>query len=508
MRVLSTPRVRWLLLLIAALCGRAVSAQAPTPAASPEPTGLQAAIALESAMTKTIANCEKSLVSIARVAKQDNNDVGVEFLPGVPGQLRPRSNDPRDPSFVPKEFATGVVIDAKGYILTNFHVVNKDDLHLVTTINKRVFRTVIVAADPRSDLAVLKVAPNESVADDDFAPIKFGDSKSLKKGQIVIALGNPYGIARDGQVSASWGIISNLSRKLSPRNQGEEPTLHQFGTLIQTDARLNWGTSGGALINLKGEMVGLTTSLAATSGFEQAAGYAIPIDAAFLRIINTLKAGREVEYGFLGISPAESFDQLHGSRRAGLVVGHVGRGTPAAAAGLRDKAMFQAPSLITHIGGEAVNDFDDLRLQVGKLQAGARTSITFEQDGQVLVRDLVVAKYRPSAVLKSLKPIVSVRDPDWRGLRVDFASAVVGVRIGTSDALVTPVAVSEVEPNSLAAKAGLAPGMFVKSVDGTPLETPDDFRREVAKVNKAVTIKVIDFATGFFGKDVVVAAAE
>ena len=95
-------------------------------------------------------------------------------------------------------------------------------------------------------------------------PIKFGDATKLKKGQIVIALGNPYAIARDGQASASWGIVANLTRKDGPwlpeadeRPGPARPTLHQYGTLIQTDARLNLGTSGGALLNLKGEMVGL-----------------------------------------------------------------------------------------------------------------------------------------------------------------------------------------------------------------------------------------------------------
>src|SRR4029079_13356173 len=109
-------------------------------------------------------------------------------------------------------------------------------------------------------------------------------------------------------VSASWGIVSNLSRKDGPwppeRDDRPGPTrvtLHQLGTLIQTDARLNLGTSGGALVNLKGEMVGLTISLAATLCYEQAAGFAIPVDETFLRVVEALKQGNEVEYGFLGI---------------------------------------------------------------------------------------------------------------------------------------------------------------------------------------------------------------
>jgi len=149
----------------------------------------------------------------------------------------------------------------------------------------------------QSDLAVLELintSPNTK-----FTPITFGDAKKLKKGQIVIALGNPYAIARDGQPSASGGIISNLARKIGTKATVEDQSLHHFGTLIQTDAKLNFGTSGGALLNLKGEMVGLTTSLAATSGYEQAAGYAIPIDKEFLDIVDKHKKGQAVPYGFL-----------------------------------------------------------------------------------------------------------------------------------------------------------------------------------------------------------------
>src|SRR4029079_8545830 len=119
----------------------------------------------------------------------------------------------------------------------------------VTTTAKRPLRAEIRGADRRSDLAVLRVTdPTTNVV---FKPITFGDVKSLKKGQIVIALGNPYAIARDGRASASWGIIANLSRKSAPNLQAADagdrkPTLHHFGTLIQTDAKLNLGTSGGA----------------------------------------------------------------------------------------------------------------------------------------------------------------------------------------------------------------------------------------------------------------------
>ena len=155
----------------------------------------------------------------------------------------------------------------------------------------------------------------------DLPPIAFGNADELKKGQIVISLGNPYAIARDGQPSAAWGIVANLQRK-APATPSEadptgRPTLHHYGTLIQTDAKLNLGTSGGPLLNLKGEMVGLSVALAAAAGYEAAGGYAIPVDATFRRAVETLKRGREVEYGFLGIQPTNLQQQEVLARPAG-----------------------------------------------------------------------------------------------------------------------------------------------------------------------------------------------
>ena len=182
----------------------------------------------------------------------------------------------------------------------------------------------------------------------------------------MIALGNPHAIARDGEVSASWGIVSNLRRKVAPRPAvGSTPIkLHHFGTLIQTDARLNLGTSGGALINLRGELVGLTTALAAIAGYEKSAGYAIAVDSVFRRVVDKLKQGREVEYGFLGVSPSDLtvYQRRRGAR--GVQIDAVVNGTPAA-------GVLRTGDQVTHIDGSAIHTAGDLMLAVGKLDAGA-----------------------------------------------------------------------------------------------------------------------------------------
>ena len=450
-----------------ATSGSAVRAQ------EPGPSGLAAAAAIEQAMVEAIARAEKSVVSIARVRRSET----------APMDPEPGSSD-----FVPNEFATGVVVDAKGLIVTNAHVLGKEDYEssdfYVTTIDRKTYPAIVKApaqvkgSDPRMDLAVLQIQAT------DLTPIKFGQAKQLKKGQIVIALGNPYAIARDGQCSASWGIISNLGRKLGPEPpdspNGVKPTLHHFGTLIQTDAKLNLGTSGGPLINLQGEMVGLTTSLAALAGYEQAAGYAIPVDETFLRVLEALKAGREVEFGFLGIAPVDfsMVKVLEGNQ--GAIVNSVVTGTPADQAGLR------RGDVVIAVEGEQVHDMDDLMLLVGRLPVESAVRLTVLREGQVENLTAELAKFPVRG-----RKVVTAPAPGWRGAHIDFVTA-------TLDGLQRPafgyaeggVVITEVDPESPAARAGLERNVLITHVGGTRVDTPREFRRAVEGREGAVELRL------------------
>ena len=148
---------------------------------------------------------------------------------------------PTDPNFIPNEYGTGVVIDRRGLILTACHVLGDEgDNYYITTADRHaLYKAWIKASDPRSDLAVLSI-DGADVASANLTAIRLGDSAVLRKGQIVITLGNPYAIARDGQSSAGWGIVSNLGRKAPPLpddvDAAGKTTLHHFGGLIQTDA--------------------------------------------------------------------------------------------------------------------------------------------------------------------------------------------------------------------------------------------------------------------------------
>jgi serine protease Do len=460
--------LQWLGIVLAAIAG------GWTASATAQESGGEAAGTLEKSLVQAIEASEKSVVAIARVHKEQPGEaLHYEFRPNAFGVRVPAVPPPQptDPNFVPNEYGAGVVVDRRGLVLTAYHVLADDSDYYITTASRKVYRAWVKAADPRSDLAVLAVDAN------DLAPITLGDGSAVRKGQIVVTLGNPYAIARDGQASAGWGIVSNLARKAPPMPDDSDAsgkrTLHHFGTLIQTDAKLNVGTSGGALVNLKGEMVGLCVALAAAPGCETAGGYAIPVDATFRRVLEILKQGREVEYGFLGIQPVNLQSQEALAGMQGIRIEQVGRGTPAERYGLR------TDDIVTAINDRPIYDSDGLKLEVGKLPVEAVARLNILRNGQPRQLEVTLGKFSVHG-----KKIVTNREDAWRGLRVDYPTAL--SEDGTLNFVDNAVVVSEVDEGSAAWHAGLRRGMFISQVEETPIRTPAQFRAALAGRSGAV----------------------
>lgn len=461
------------------------------PVEAQEPTALDAALTLEKTVTEAIARAEKSVVAIARYRKGRLPPAqgGAQPAPFAPG----RAGGPEET--VPNEFATGVVIDRRGYILTNYHVLgNPSENDYRVWIQRRPFTAIgvqkadhVTAGDPWTDLAVLKIEAA------DLEPIPLGDAKDLRKGQFVIALGNPYGIAKDGSVSASWGIISNLGRPLPSAADESGPdsakdSLYQYGGLIQTDARLNLGTSGGALVNLKGEMIGLITALAASEGYERSLGFAIPVNDVFLRTIETLKKGHKAEFGFLGVSPENLPDAMRRAGQHGALVTHVVPGTPAAAASLKEG------DVITRVNDEAVYDRNTLMYELGKQPVAAEIRLAVQRGAEIGRRGRVLeasAKLTKRHVSGARPPYSLVPDPSWRGMHVDYATALPQplLRQVWPQIPAGSLAVLDVQRDSPCWKAGLRPGTLFSHVDGQAVATPDDFFAAVAEKSGAVRIQ-------------------
>ena len=243
---------------------------------------------------------------------------------------------------------TGFVIDSEGYLLTNDHVVAEAQQLWVTTDDRKVYPAVVVATDPRTDLAVLKIPARGLPA------VRFAKTDA-RRGQWSIALGNPYGLSSDGELCMSVGIVSGVNRSL-PKLASNENRL--YSNLIQTTAQINPGNSGGPLFNLAGEVIGINTAVVLPHRQANGIGFAIPADRDVLELVRDLKDGREVVHGFLGIAvsrPTLSDRAAVGmTADAGARVDTVETGSPAALAGL------QPGDVVESIDGQILRDGDHL----------------------------------------------------------------------------------------------------------------------------------------------------
>jgi serine protease Do len=455
----------------------ALSACADLPAAAPV-TPVEIVTAMETALADAIAKAEPSVVAIART-KGETGDETIAIRGRNPA---PEHADPRMPGrpFSPIggegisfDYGSGVVIGEAGEILTAFHVVKGAARLEVRAVDQPAFEAEVIAADPRSDLAVIMPRELPGVAPPRLKPATLGDATRLRRGSFLFALGNPFNAARDGRPSESWGILSNVARKLEPSL--EEPNkrqLRNYPTLLQLDSKLNLGMSGGAVVNLRGELVGVTTSLASAAGFDAMAGYAIPMDVQGRRIVEALRQGKEYEYGLLGIR----LDQM-GSNRVALAE----PGTPAG------EGNVLVDDQIIAVGDIPVKDADTLVLAINQMPAGTKVPLRIIRQDQEIERTVELAKFRVEGEI-----IATNRPVSWRGLRVDYTSTLPHTTFG--DGMLSAMArggviVTEVEPDSPAAGAGLKRGQVIRSVEGKALKSPRDFARVIAGLSGPVVIE-------------------
>ena len=377
--------------------------------------------------------------------------------------------DLSEPRVVPESFGSGIVVDAKGYVLTCAHVVRKATRIYVRLPGKGGSWADIHASDPRSDLAVLRLLdPPEGLV-----TMPIGKGELVRQGQFVVGMANGYEPGFRAEPTAKYGMVNALRQVAPPKGPRVEQnnrSLHEFGTLLQIDARAAPGCSGGVIVDLEGKAVGLTTAIAAVGG-EQPAGFAMPFDINTRRIIEVLKRGEEVEYGFLGVS-------LQGPGMGGGVrLQTVATGSPASRAGL------QPFDLIRSIDGKPVKNNDDLFLFVGMALAGNEVRVDVVRNvGQKSVT-VTLAKYHVPG-----KVIAAKRPPARFGLRVDYNSILAQRNPFMIRWPADGVAIREVVPGSGADKVRLPPDKLITHVNGTAVRTPAEFYKEIARADKKVEI--------------------
>jgi serine protease Do len=266
---------------------------------------------------------------------------------------------------------TGFVISEDGYIVTNEHVVGDAQQLWVTTDDRKVYPAIVIASDPRGDLAVLKIPATG------LKPVTFAEHNEVRRGQWVIALGNPYGLAGEGEMAMSVGLVSAINRGL-PKLATKENRLYQ--NLIQTTAEINPGNSGGPLFDLSGRVIGVNTAVVLPQKNTFGIGFALPVTPHMLAEIENLKQGKEVVYGYVGVSISTATSRERQlarlSQPLGVRVDSVEANSPASAATLH------ANDLIVQIADRPVPDSDAFVRIVGQTPVDQPTPFTIYRDGQ------------------------------------------------------------------------------------------------------------------------------
>lgn len=375
-------------------------------------------------------------------------------------------------------FGSGVVLDPQaGLVLVPYHLIDGATKVYVRASSGDGSYADVFAADSKSDLAVIKlIAPPAGLKAVRFADVRLADAPDGKKatvrrGSWVIAVGHPLAAgAGDGSPSASWGIVSNTNRAsgpppVQPEVNSQKP-LHTYGGLIQVDARVTLGSSGTGVFDSDGRLIGLGSAVAAVYGSEASGGYAVPLDRNYRKIIDTLTAGREVEYGFLGIEPVSHPD--------GVEARTITPTCPAAAAGL-----YQG-DVITAIDGHPLRKDGDLLLRVGAALAGSEVTLVYQRHGGPprTVKVVLAKNNNPLPFLATVPP------PAVHGLTVEYQSTKFGGRMRNTSAPPPGVVVRELERGSAADKKfqdlGPSRGWWVIThVDNQPVTTPAEFHAAV-----------------------------
>jgi Do/DeqQ family serine protease len=330
----------------------------------------------------------------------------------------------------------------------------------VTLNDKREMKAKVVGTDANTDIAVLKIDAK------DLTALPLADSAKARVGDLVLAMGSPFGLRE----TVTMGIISARGRA----NLG----IENYEDFIQTDAPINPGNSGGALINTRGELLGINTAILGNNGGNQGVGFAVPVSVA-RNVMNQVMEHGKVVRGYLGVLPQNvtpaMADALHLKQNTGVLIGDVTPGTPAAHAGL------QRGDVILDVDGQKLDDSNQLRMRISLTPPGTTVNMRVLRDGAEKTVAVKLAEM-PTNVAKN----GGAPETDSEG---GVTSALEGVSVDAAKG--KGVLVTEVDPSSSAAAAGLHEGDVILEVNRKPVQGTTDFDRAVRNVNKGATLLLV-----------------
>ena len=399
-------------------------------------------------------------ISSSRVVKPTSNDA--ERFQGLDPFFRQFFGDdfsqhfsvPRDR--VEKALGSGVIVSPEGYILTNSHVVADVKEVTVTLSDKREMKARVIGTDPRTDIAVVKIDGSN------FTPLTLGDSSKVQVGDVVLAVGDPFGVGE----TVTNGIVSALGRG----GLG----IEEVENFIQTDAPINPGNSGGALVDDEGHLIGINTAIVGNSGGSQGIGFAVPIDMARHDLDQIIAHGK-VERGYLGILPQDLTPALakafNSNEANGALIGEVTPNSPAARAGLKQG------DIVTQINGEPVLDANQLRLKVGMMEPNSKVTLKVLRNGGTQDVAVTLGDFPSKQESASLQ---NGSSQEGLGINVENLTPEIA-RDLSLPASTKGVVVDQVNSAGKAADSGLQRGDVIEQVNHQPVTNVDDFSQAVSK---------------------------
>lgn len=362
---------------------------------------------------------------------------------------------------------SGVIVSTDGYILTNTHVVKDADKIKVTLSDKREFTGKVIGNDPKTEISVIKIDAT------DLPIIPVGDSDKLKVGEVVLAVGSPFGLAQ----TITMGIVSALGRNIG---------VADYEDFIQTDAAINPGNSGGALVNAKGELIGINTAIFSTTGGYQGIGFAIPSNLAKTVMKSLIEKGKVIR-GWFGVTiqaiTPELAQQFHLKKDSGTLVADVSEGSPA------EKAGLQRGDVIIEFDGKEVNEPSQLRNMVANTPPGETKELKIIRESEARTLKVTIGEL-PTETEK----IPTAYENALNGIAVQNLTPEIYRQLNLP-AKMRGVVVTDIESGS-PAEATLMPGDIIIEIDRKAVTNTDDYRNIASQIKTDKIITVLVYRKG------------
>ncbi len=367
---------------------------------------------------------------------------------------------------------SGVIVSSQGYIVTNNHVIeNASEIQVVLNDNSK-YDAKVIGADPSTDIAVLKIEGQN------FPAIPIGNSDELKIGEWVLAVGNPFNLTS----TVTAGIVSAKARNINLLSERSAQDVVPIESFIQTDAAVNPGNSGGALVNTRGELIGINTAIASQTGSYAGYSFAVPINLVD-KVMRDLIDFGIVQRGFLGVQIADVTQEVKEKNKLpdlkGVFLAKVTEGGSADKAGLKDG------DVILKIGSKEVNSVASLQEEIGKRRPGDKVSLTVRQkDGDIISKELVLRNKDGDTELMSKEEIsknyalgatfIELTDKEKKELNISYGVKIKSITTGKLKSI------------------GLQEGIIITKVNNEPIETVAELTEKLSGVNRGILLEIMD----------------